>query len=139
MRITAHAVGVDDDEYDDVLEAGFAEGEDGSGLAVAFQRARSAPTPWQGVLRDEDDLFDNTYCIVVGGATVYGGLLSVEFTAPTARFRFAPEDAAILRLGDSVLDVTFDASPEELAEFTTMLRRVVTWGAPSQIPRLTGL
>ncbi|GAA3851683.1 Imm10 family immunity protein [Streptomyces sedi] len=138
MSITARIVGADEDEYDDVLEAAFAEGTD-PGLAVAFQRVWSAPDPWEGVLRDENDLFDNTYCIVVGGATVYGGLLSVEFTAPTARFRFAPAKSETLRLEDSTLDVTFEVSPEELAEFTTMLRRVVTWGVPSQIPRLTGL
>ncbi|WP_062204298.1 Imm10 family immunity protein [Streptomyces sp. NBRC 109706] len=138
MMITARLVGADDDEYDDVLEAGFAEGTD-SGLAVSFQRMRSAPDPWQGVVRDRDDLFDNSYCVVVGGATVYGGLLSVDLTAPTARFRFAPYDAAVLRLADPTLDVTFDVPPDELAAFTGMLRRVVTWGTPTQIPRLTGL
>ncbi|MDT0268583.1 hypothetical protein RM844_20055 [Streptomyces sp. DSM 44915] len=81
MRITAHVAGADDDEYDDVLEAGFAEGTD-DGLAVAFQRTRSAPDPWQGVIRDQNDLFDNTYCIVVGGATVYGGLLPSSSPGP---------------------------------------------------------
>lgn len=34
MELVARAAGADDDEYDDVLEAGFSEHEDGSGIAV---------------------------------------------------------------------------------------------------------
>lgn len=138
MRLVARAAGSDDDEDDDVLEAGFAEHEDGSGIAVMFQRGRSAPEPWPGS-PDETNLFNNTYCITVGsGETVYGGLRAVSFDGTSASFEINPEDADILGL-EPRLDVAFEVSEQDLAAFRAMLPRVVTWGIPREMPELTGV
>ena len=138
MELIARAAGADDDEYDDVLEAGFAEHEDGGGLAVMFQRTRSAADPWPGDPA-ETELFNNTYCITLGsGETVYGGLKSIEFEDRTALIRLDPADAAVLGLEER-LDVRFEVPDEDLAAFKEMLPRVVTWGIPSQVPTLRGV
>lgn len=139
MELVARAAGADDDEYDDVLEAGFSENEDGSGVAVMFQRTRSAPDPWPGD-PGETQLFNNTYCITVGsGQTVYGGLKSVEFaTDREAVIRIDPGFADILGLDDR-LEVRFEVPDGDLDEFKAMLPKVVTWGLPSQVPALRGV
>jgi hypothetical protein len=66
MHLVARAAGADYNENDDVLEAGFSKHEDGSGIALMFQRARSAAGPWRG-LPGQADLFNNTYCITALG------------------------------------------------------------------------
>ncbi|BDT91467.1 MULTISPECIES: Imm10 family immunity protein [Nocardia] len=139
MDLVARAAGCEDDEYDDYLGAGFAEGADGSGIAVMFQRTRSDPDPWQGD-PNETELFDNTYCITVGsGQTVYGGLKKVEFTDDsTAVIEIDPEDAQILGLGAHLL-VRFEVPDTDLAKFKAMLPRIVTWGIPAQVPTLAGI
>ena len=139
MELVARAAGADDDEYDDVLEAGFSENEDGSGIAVMFQRTRSAADPWPGD-PDETELFNNTYCITVGsGQTVYGGLKSIEFvTDREAVIHIDPRDAGILDLAER-LEVRFDVPEDDLADFKAMLPKVVTWGLPGQVPTLRGV
>jgi hypothetical protein len=84
-------------------------------------------------------LFNNTYCITVGsGQTVYGGLRAVSFDGATASFDIDAEDAAILGL-EPRLDVEFDVPEADLAAFRAMLRRVLTWGIPREIPALAGI
>ncbi|KAE8373865.1 major facilitator superfamily domain-containing protein [Aspergillus bertholletiae] len=72
MQMTARSAGGVADEDYEVLEAGFSEHLDGSGLAVIFQRDLLAETPWDGDRRT-DDYFSNSYCITLGS-----GVSSVE-------------------------------------------------------------
>ncbi|MBR7828153.1 hypothetical protein KDK95_17685 [Actinospica sp. MGRD01-02] len=139
MELVARAAGADDDPYDDVLEAGFSENEDGTGIAVVFQRTRSAPDPWPGD-PGETELFNNTYCVTVGsGQAVYGGLKSIEFvTDRDAVIRIDPGFADILGLTEQ-LQVRFDVPESALDDFKAMLPKVVTWGLPGQVPALRGI
>lgn len=139
MRIVAHSAGMEEDEYDDVMEAGFTEGEDGSGIGLLFQRGLSDPDPWEGELRNPNDLVNNTYCLTTpSGQTAYGGLREVAFSGDTGTFTFEPRVARTLQLEEE-LQVRFAVAADDLADFKSMLRRVVTWGVPSEVPQLDRL
>lgn len=137
MKITAQSAdGLADQEYQ-VLEAGFAEGPDGSGLAVIFQRDLLAEGPWNGD-RETDDYFNNSYCVTLGsGETVYGGLEQVAFSGKRATFDFAESMAGILGVEPQFI-VDFEVSDQELQLFQETLKKIVTWGVPSQVPQLNG-
>lgn len=137
MRVVAQWAGMEEAEYDETLEASFAEREDGSGLYLAFQRELFVDDPYEGP-DDENDRVNNTYCLTnQEGATWYGGLQSVNFSGETAVFRLSPTLAEVLKL-EEVLEVEFQVPSTSLADFKTGLHRVVTWGAPSQIPEISG-
>ena len=137
MKITAQSAGGVADGDDQVLEAGFCEGPDGSGLAVIFQRDLLVDGPWNGD-RGTDDYFSNSYCITLGsGETVYGGLEQVTFSGKLGTFDFADPMAGILGIGPQLI-VDFEVSQQDLQLFQETLKKIVTWGVPSQIPRLNG-
>ncbi|KAE8167863.1 immunity protein 7 [Aspergillus tamarii] len=137
MKITAQSAGGVADEDDQVLEAGFCEGPDGLGLAVIFQRDLLVDGPWHGD-RGTDDYFSNSYCITLGsGETVYGGLEQVTFSGKLGTFDFADPMAGILGIGPQLI-VDFEVSQQDLQLFQETLKKIVTWGVPSQIPRLNG-
>ncbi|MFE0104776.1 hypothetical protein [Streptomyces sp. NPDC059009] len=147
MRLTVRAVGMAEDEDDEVLEAGFSENEDGSGIAVFFQRDLFAEDPWEAPAEEtpetsqapEADLFNNSYCVTTGaGATAYGGVLSIDLSQSPAQFRLSPRAASTLGLSET-LEITFDVPEEDWERFRRGLRRVVTWGVPSQVPEVRGL
>lgn len=137
MEVTAHAAGGVADEDYDVLEAGFSERADGSGLAVMFQRELSAPEPWEGD-PETNDYFSNSYCVTLGsGETVYGELEQVSFSGTRGTFHFAGYAADILGTGRQLV-VDFKVPEGDLRAFQKVLKEVVTWGVPSQIPQLNG-
>lgn len=137
MHMLAKVAGGEVDEYYDVLEAFFAEGADGSGLVMTFQRQLSAE-PWDGD-PSTDDYFNNSYCITLGSeVTIYGGLKRVSFLDSRGCFYFS--DHAATELGtERQLIVDFEVSEHLLQLFQRFLRQAVTWGVPSQIPQLNGL
>lgn len=138
MYILAKVAGGEVDEYYDVLEAFFAEGADGSGLVMTFQRTQSAEDPWNGDA-STDDYFNNSYCITLGSeATIYGGLEQVSFSDSRGCFYFSDQAAADLNIGRELI-VDFEVSEKLLQHFQRFLRQTVTWGVPSQIPQLNGL
>ncbi|KAJ5617903.1 hypothetical protein N7537_003017 [Penicillium hordei] len=137
MYILAKVAGGEVDEYYDVLEAFFAEGADGSGLVMTFQRQLSAEEPWNGDILT-DDYFNNSYCVTLGSeVTIYGGLEQVSFQGSKGYFYFS--DHAAADLGGRQLVVDFEVSEQLLQLFQQFLRQAVTWGVPSQIPQLNGL
>ncbi|KJK60780.1 Immunity protein 7 [Aspergillus parasiticus SU-1] len=137
MRITAKFAGGLADQDNQVLEAGFSEGSDGSLMAVIFQRDLLAEDPWDGD-RGTDDYFNNSYCVTLGsGETVYGGLEQVAFSGNRATFDFADPMAGILGIGPQLI-VDFEVSDQELQLFQETLKKIVTWGVPSQVPQLSG-
>ncbi|MFD9207429.1 hypothetical protein ACFVZM_14280 [Streptomyces sioyaensis] len=136
IEVTARAAGGVADEDYDVLEAGFSERADGSGLAVMFQRELSAE-PWEGD-PETDDYFSNSYCVTLGsGETVYGELEQVSFSGTRGTFHFADHAAGILRTGRQLV-VDFEVPEGDLRVFQEVLQKVVTWGVPSQVPHLNG-
>ncbi|MGH3312409.1 MAG: Imm10 family immunity protein [Streptomyces sp.] len=137
MHIIASAAGAVADEDDEVLEAGFSEGEDGSGVAVLFQRDLFAEDPWQGDPATED-YSSNSYCVTQGtGQSCYGGVEQISFDKDTATITFSSRIANTLGLGDKLV-VAFTVPEEDLQKFKEALSRVVTWGTPTQIPQLSG-
>ncbi|OQE16003.1 hypothetical protein PENFLA_c029G06299 [Penicillium flavigenum] len=138
MHMLAKVAGGEVDEYYDVLEAFFAQGADGSGLVMTFQRQLSAEEPWDGDPSTED-YFNNSYCITLGSeATIYGGLEQVSFLDSRGCFYFSDHAAADLGIGRQLI-VDFEVSEQLLQLFQRFLRQAVTWGVPSQIPQLNGL
>ncbi|GLI73411.1 hypothetical protein PoHVEF18_001628 [Penicillium ochrochloron] len=138
MHMLAKVAGGEIDEYYDVLEAFFAEGADGSGLVMTFQRTHSAEDPWNDDLSTED-YFNNSYCITLGSeATIYGGLEEVSFSESQGCFYFSDQAAADLGIGRQLI-VDFEVTGQLLQLFQQFLRQAVTWGVPSQIPQLNGL
>ncbi|OGM49686.1 hypothetical protein ABOM_001795 [Aspergillus bombycis] len=137
MKITAQAAGGLADEDYQVLEAGFSERPDGSGLAVIFQRDLLAEDPWNGDRRT-DDYFSNSYCITLGsGETVYGGLEQITFSGNQGTFNFSDIIASTLGT-ERQLIVDFQVPGHDLRLFQETLKRIVTWGVPSQVPELYG-
>src|ERR1041384_8062640 len=123
MRLTVRACGMDEDEDDEVLEAGFSENEDGSGVAILFQRDIFADDPWEGS-EDETDLFNNSYCVTTGaGATSYGGVVSIDLSQRPAVFTLSPRVANTLKL-DEVIEIDFQVPEQDWDDFKSGLRRV---------------
>ncbi|KAE8390286.1 immunity protein 7-domain-containing protein [Aspergillus alliaceus] len=138
MHILAKVAGGEVDEHYDVLQAFFAEGADGSGLVMTFQRQLSAEEPWNGD-PSTDDYFNNSYCITLGSEeTIYGGLEQVSFLDSQGYFYFSDHVAADLGTGQRLV-VDFEVSEQDLQRFQQFLMEAVTWGVPSHIPRLNGL
>lgn len=125
-------------EYNDVLQAFFAEGADGSGLVMTFQRQLSAEQPWKGDVSTKD-YFNHSYCITLGSEVViYGGLEKVSFQDFQGSFHFSDQAAAELGIGRQMV-VDFEVSERALHLFQHFLKEAVTWGVPSQIPQFEGL
>ncbi|KAA8651284.1 hypothetical protein EYZ11_012749 [Aspergillus tanneri] len=138
MQILAKAAGGEVVEHYDFLEAFFAEGADGSGLVMMFQRELSTEEPWNGD-PSTDDYFSNSYCVTIrSGGTVYGGLEQVSFSDSQGCFYFSDRAAAVLGRGRQLV-VDFEVPKQDLQLFQRFLKEVVTWGVPSQIPQLNGL
>lgn len=87
-----------------------------------------------------DDYFSNSYCITLrSGETVYGGLEQVSFQGTRGNFDFSDHVANMLVIHvDRQLLVDFEVSEQDLQLFQEFLKKVVTWGVPSQIPQLYG-
>ncbi|MFF0154450.1 Imm10 family immunity protein [Micromonospora sp. NPDC005203] len=130
--IVAHAAGFEHDEDDEVVEAGFAEGADGSGFALMFQRTDYEP--------DEQDisLDMDTYCLTTGdGRTHYGGLLGAELDGGQLTLRLAPGAAEAIGLSE-VTTVRLHVDAASLAALRNGLPQVVNWGRCEEIPTLQG-
>ncbi|KAJ5377579.1 immunity protein 7-domain-containing protein [Penicillium cataractarum] len=137
MRITAQDAGGIADEDDQVLEAGFSQGPGDSNLSMIFQRDLFEEEPWKGDPQSTD-YFSDSYCITLGtGETVYGGLEQVSFSGTQGTFDFSGRAAKILGIGRQLV-VDFKVSEQDLRLFQEFLRKVVTWGVPSQVPQLHG-
>ncbi|KAJ5082053.1 hypothetical protein N7532_011096 [Penicillium argentinense] len=123
-EITALDAGGVSDESDGVLEAGFSENTSGTDtqVTVLFQRELSAKDPWHGDA-DTDDYLNN---------------IEISFSGTTGTFDFSERAAGVLGLGRRLV-VDFDIPENDLCLFRDMLRRVVTWGVPSQVPKLEGV
>lgn len=130
--IVAQAAGFEHDEDDEVVEAGFAEGADGSGFALVFQRTDYEP--------DEQDirLGMDTYCLTTGdGRTHYGGLLAADLDGGRLTLRLSRDAAETIGITE-VTTVRLDVDAASLSALKNGLPQVVNWGRSEEIPTLRG-
>lgn len=129
-RFVARAAGAEIDfDFDDYIEAGIAEGEDGGGFVLLFQRRADEP--------DEQDVslgFD-THCLVTAGqGTAYGCVRSVELTGNVLRVSLARESLPALGLDDAEIEAVLEAPAEDVARFREVLPQVLTYGRENARP-----
>ncbi|MET8166045.1 Imm10 family immunity protein [Streptomyces sp. NPDC005329] len=131
MELVAQSVGFEIDEEDEVVEAGFSEGIEEPGFTLLIQRTDYEP--------DEQDisLGMDTYCLVSGGRTHYGGLLRVEREGDVLRFGIAAQAAAVLNVPEH-LTVRFEAPAENVTAYVTGLPDILDWGRAEERPVLVG-
>ncbi|MFE8017021.1 Imm10 family immunity protein [Streptomyces antibioticus] len=131
MEVVAQSVGFEIDEEDEVVEAGFSEGVEDPGFTLLIQRTDYEP--------DEQDisLGMDTYCLVSGGRTHYGGLLRVEREGHVLRFDIAGRAAAVLNVPERVT-VRFDAPAENVEAYMAGLPSILDWGRAEERPVLLG-
>lgn len=131
MELVARSVGFEIDEEDEVVEAGFSEGVDDPGFTLLIQRTDYEP--------DEQDisLGMDTYCLVSGGRTHYGGLLRVEWDGAALSFALSGRAAAVLNIQESLV-VRFDAPAGNVEAYMAGLPGILDWGRAEERPVLVG-
>ncbi|GII23291.1 Imm10 family immunity protein [Planosporangium mesophilum] len=131
-QLTARAMGGEQDDDDEVLEAGFSEFEDGTGFALLFQRPTYEPN------EQETELGWDTYCLTTGdGKTHYGGLEAVALEGARLSIKLKPGAADILGL-DRDIEVDLQVDDDSLRRFGEVFPRVVTWGRAEEVPTISG-
>lgn len=134
MELVSRNTGAIEDDYDEVLEAGFSEGIDGSGFAIFFQLDLYAET-WIGD-PDDTDYSSNSYCLTLGsGETCYGGLREVVMRNQKLEFLFSERIASTFCI-DTQLTVTSESPEADFSRFVSTLHKIITWGTPAQIPSI---
>ncbi|WP_447005149.1 Imm10 family immunity protein [Saccharothrix isguenensis] len=132
LRTTVRFFGYVEDDVDEVVEIGLAESDDGAGFVLLIQRTDYEP--------DEQDiaLGMDTYCLVSGGRTHYGGVLRAARDGNTLHLRIAADAASLLDLPEQ-LAITLDGPADDVAAFFTGLPGVLDWGRPADRPVLVNL
>jgi hypothetical protein len=122
------------EENQDAFVVGLAEKVSGEGAYLILQ---CAPTPPS--VSDIATGLD-TYCLLdQDGAVHYGGLTRAVLGAD--RLTLTPTDAAADEFGvdNATNTVTLRIPPRETSRLAGALRRILTYGNPSQLPELIGI
>ncbi|XVV02648.1 Imm10 family immunity protein [Actinosynnema sp. CA-248983] len=129
MEIVVRSFRFAADEDDEVMEAGFAEADDGSGFVLLIQRGLYES--------DEQDiaLGMDTYCLVSGGKSIYGGLIRAVRKERGVDLVLSREAASLLALPAN-LELRLDGPPDDVAEILDGLPRIVDWGREGERPEL---
>lgn len=132
MRTTVRFFGYVEDDLDEVVEVGLAESDDGTGFVLLLQRAGYEP--------DEQDiaLGLDTYCLVSGGRTHYGGVLRAARDGDTLHVRITADAASLLDLPEQ-FTITLDGPADDVAAVFAGLPGVLDWGRPADRPVLVNL
>lgn len=130
VEVTARYFRFVEDEDDEVLEAGFAETEDGTGFVLLIQRSLYEPE------EQEVRLGMDTYCLVSGGQSIYGGLRRAVRFDQRLDLTLSSEAAELLELPVD-LQVRLDGEAAA-AEVLDALPRIVMWGREEERPELLG-
>ncbi|WP_309111646.1 Imm10 family immunity protein [Saccharothrix sp.] len=131
VEVTARYFRFVEDEDDEVLEAGFAETEDGTGFVLLIQRSLYEPE------EQEVHLGMDTYCLVSGGQSIYGGLRRAVRLDQGLDLTLSSEAAELLELPVD-LQVRLDGEAAAAAEVLDALPRIVMWGREEERPELLG-
>lgn len=131
LELIARSFGYAEDDDDEVLECGFSENEDGSGFVLLIQRTLYEP--------DEQDIllgFD-TYCLVAGGRTHYGGIVRAEREGNLLRLDVSSKAARVLEVPAN-LEVHLEGSVDDVEDFFSGLPAILDWGREEGRPILVG-
>lgn len=131
MELTAQEFGYEEDESDEVFEAGFSGVLGGSEFVLLIQRSEFDP--------DEQDtsLGMDTYCLASGGRTNYGGVTKATRDGHFLYLEMSPEAAAVLEIPAS-LRVRLEESVGNVNEFFEGLAGILEWGRTEERPALAG-
>ncbi|MGW6460137.1 Imm10 family immunity protein [Streptomyces sp. NPDC055078] len=131
MEITARSVGYEEDEVDEVIEAGFSERGDGSGFVLSIQRTAYEPD-------DQDvSLGMDTYCLSSGGRTHYGGILRAVKEGNSLQLSISSQAALSLDIPEEI-KVHLDAPDNTVESFFGGLPGILVWGRMEDRPMLIG-
>ncbi|MEU5741648.1 Imm10 family immunity protein [Streptomyces tendae] len=131
MEIVTQSVGFEVDEEDEVREAGFSEGTDEPGFTLLIQQSDYES--------DEQDIslaFD-TYYLVSGGRSHYGGLRRVERDTEMIRFLSTSQAATAPGISES-LTVRFEAPTQSMEAYSSGLPGIRDWDRETERPILVG-
>jgi hypothetical protein len=127
LRFVARAAGTERDP--DFIEAGIAEGTDGSGFVLSFMCGGDEP--------DEQDvaLGMDTHCLVTAGqGTAYGCVRSVVLDGNVLRVSLDPSSLPALGLVDAEIEAILEAPAEDVAAFRAVLPEVLAYGREDARP-----
>ncbi|MCC8246173.1 Imm10 family immunity protein [Saccharothrix luteola] len=128
-RFVARAVGVEIDPDGYFIEAGVAEGGDGSGFVLLFMCDGEEP--------DEQDvsLGLDTHCLVTADqGTAYGCVREAVLTDDVLRVSLDPSALDALGLEDAEIEAVLEAPAEDIARFREVLARVLVYGREDARP-----
>ncbi|MER5267577.1 Imm10 family immunity protein [Actinosynnema sp. NPDC002837] len=128
-RFVARAVGVEIDPDGYFIEAGVAEGPDGSGFVLLFMCDGGEPD-------DQDvSLGLDTHCLVTADqGTAYGCVREAVLTDDVLRVSLDPSALDALGLEDAEIEAVLDAPAEDIARFREVLARVLAYGREDARP-----
>ncbi|MEV5343064.1 Imm10 family immunity protein [Streptomyces sp. NPDC052676] len=127
LRFVARAAGTERDP--DFIEAGVAEGADGSGFLLSFMCGAGEP--------DEQDvsLGMDTHCLVTAGqGTAYGCVRSAVLDGNVLRVLLDPSALPALGLADAEIEAVLEAPAEDIAAFRAVLPEVLAYGREDARP-----
>lgn len=113
----------------DFVEAGVAEGEDGSGFTMLFMCDGQEPDD------QEVSLGMDTHCLVTANqGTAYGCVRSAVLNGNVLRVSLEPSSLAALGLDDTEIEAVLEAPAEDIARFREVLPQVLAYGRENARP-----
>jgi hypothetical protein len=120
-RFTARAVSADLDG--EVLQAGVAEGEDGSGFSLLFMGDTGEPS------RQDVSLGFDTHCVVTPDqSTAYGCVREIALKDNLLTVSLDPDSLEDLELEDAQIEAVLEVPAEDIQQMREVLARVLTLG-----------
>jgi hypothetical protein len=130
-EVVARSFGYEEDDVDEVVEAGFSEGSDGTGFVLSIQRTAYEPD-------DQDvSLGMDTYCLSSGGITHYGGIVRAVKDGNSLQLVLSPESSSSLGIPEEIT-VHFEGPTGAAASFFAGLPGILDWGRAEDRPELVG-
>jgi hypothetical protein len=122
------------EENQDAVVVGLAEQDSGDGACLIFQ---CSPTPL-GTSDIATGL--DTYCLLdQDGVVHYGGVTRAVLEPGRLTLTLTDEAAREFGVDDEINTVTLSIPPRETGCLAKGLRRILTYGNPSQVPQLIGI
>src|SRR5436190_15634232 len=111
-RFVARAAGAEIDPDGDFIEAGVAEGEDGSGFVMLFMCDAKEPDG------QEVSFGMDTHCLVTANqGTAYGCVRTAVLSGNVLRVSLDPAALAALGLEDTEVEAVLEEPAEDIARF----------------------
>jgi hypothetical protein len=128
-RFVARAAGTEIDPDGDFLEAGIAEGEDGSGFVMLFMCDGKEPDD------QEVSLGMDTHCLVTADqGTAYGCVRAAVLSGNVLRVSLEPSALPALGLEETEIEAVLEAPAEDIARFREVLPQVLAYGREDARP-----